>query len=90
MAAPINMERTQSLINAIGDYLQKCNGEVDIEACIESIKETVPDVSPEEAIGLLQLYLSPMGEGEDMFFGEDGFGWGEEDFGGSPFNFQLE
>lgn len=73
-------ELTQKIIDAIeqvlGPMIENTRGEFpqdfSIEQFIDDVRNLVPEAPPEVVVAYLQLYLSPIGEGEegDIFFGE--------------------
>ena len=83
----MSADRTDRLVIAVQQYLERAHvtGDLDMESYVNAIKETVPDVTEEEAVTVLQAFMT-FGEGEDFGEGEeDGF-----DFGGAPFVFDTQ
>jgi len=94
----MDFETTQRLVDAIEQCLIpyfeqspaqfELTSNFDLENFVSQVIALVPQARPETVIAYLQLYLTPMGEGEDDFFmGED---IDDEGYHGvNPFHFDM-
>lgn len=92
----IPFETTQSIIDAIesvlGNVLQS-QGDIaesfQLENFVKQVQAIVPDAPSEVIVAYLQLYLTPMGEGEDDYYMGEDFGEGSDMYD-SNFQFALD
>ena len=94
MSGNIDFELTQKIIDAIEQTLtpifaneKDLSENFNLEQFVGDVQKLVPGAPADVIVAYLQLYLTPMGEGEDDFFMGEDFG---EDFGANQFGFALD